>query len=342
MQRKDGRTKTKETQKEIRLLAIAHWKEHGNMLEVVRIFGVSYPAIRKWVKKYKEGGTKELTVDERGRPQGKELSVKQEKNIILKISNKQPEQLKLSFGLWTRENVGELIFREYGIRRSRMQVGRYLKEWGFTPQKPVYKAYEQNNMEVTRWLRVQYPAIRIAAKKKGAMIFWGDETGIRSHDQRGRSFSPKGLTPVVKKTGKHFGVNMISAVNNRGKLHFMIYKGGINSDKFIKFLKRLVSSSRGNIFLIIDNLPAHKTNKVRTWLSDNNGKIQLFYLPVYSPELNPDEYLNQDLKANIVGKIKMNSPEDLKKGVVKFLNKRKKDPKQVKKYFHHPKVKYAA
>ncbi len=135
------------------------------MLEVVRIFGVSHSAIRKWVKKYKEGGTKDLAVDERGRPQWKELSAKQERSIILKISNKQPEQLKFSFGLWTRENVGELIFREYGIRRSCMQIGRYLKEWGFTPQKPVYKAYEQNNMEVTRWLRVQYPAIRIAAKK---------------------------------------------------------------------------------------------------------------------------------------------------------------------------------
>lgn len=342
MQNKDGRKKTKEAQKEIRMLAIHHWKKHGNMLEVVRIFGVSYPAIRKWVKKYKAGGTKDLEGDERGRPEGKEMSAKQEKNIIFKISNRQPEQLKLSFGLWTRENVGELLFREHGIKRSPRQIGRYLKEWGFTPQKPVYKAYEQNNIEVKKWLRVQYPAIQKQAKRSGAMIFWGDETGIRSHDQRGRSFSPKGLTPVVIKTGKHFGVNMISAVNNRGKLYFMIYKGGINSDKFIRFLKRLVHSRRGKLFLIIDNLPAHKTNKVKSWLDDNNGKVQLFYLPVYSPELNPDEYLNQDLKANIVGKIKMNSQDDLKKGVMKFLNKRKRNPKQVKMYFHHPKVKYAA
>lgn len=342
MQRKDGRKKSKEAQKEIRLLAINHWKKTGNMLETARIFDVSYSAMRKWVRKYHGGGSKDLQIDERGRPEGKALTRLSEKKIIWKISNRQPEQLKLSFGLWTRENVGELVFKEYGIKRSPRQIGRYLKEWGFTPQKPIYKAYEQNNIEVNKWLRVQYPAIRIGAKKKGAMIFWGDETGVRSHDQRGRSFSPKGLTPVVKKTGKHFGINMISAVNNRGKLYFMIYKGGVNSDKFIQFLKRLMRSRKGNIFLIIDNLPAHKTNKVKKWLRDNNRKMQLFYLPVYSPELNPDEYLNQDLKANIVGKIKMNSQEDLKKGVVKFLNKRKNDPMQVKMYFHHPKVKYAA
>lgn len=342
MQTKDGRSKSKEAQKEIRLLAIDHWKKTNNMLEVARTFGVSYPAIRKWVKKYQESGTKGLEVDERGRPEGKELTQKQEEKIIWKITNKHPEQLKLSFGLWTRENVGEFINKEYGIKRSARQIGRYLKEWGFTPQKPIYKAYEQNSADVKKWLRVQYPAIQLQAKNERAMIFWGDETGIRSHDQRGRSFAPKGLTPVVIKTAKHFGINMISAVNNRGKLYFMIYRGGINSDTFIRFLKRLVKSRRGKIYLIIDNLPAHKTNKVKNWLLENNGKIQLFYLPVYSPELNPDEYLNQDLKANIVGKIKMTSQEDLKKGVVSFLNKRKRNSNQVKKYFHHPKVKYAA
>lgn len=342
MQRNDGRSKSKESQKEIRLLAINHWKKTGNMLEVARIFGVSYPAVRLWVRKYQSNGMGEMKADRRGRPKGKEFTPKQEKNIIWKISNKHPEQLKMSFGLWTRENVRELIEREYEITRSTRQIGRYLKEWGFTAQKPVYKAYEQNSSEVNKWLRVQYPDIQALAKKAGAMIFWGDETGVRSHDQRGRSFSPKGQTPVIRKTGKHFGVHMISAINNRGKLYFMIYRGGINSDKFLRFIKRLVRSRQRSIFLIVDNLPVHKTAKVKNWVNDNKRNIQLFYLPVYSPELNPDEYLNQDLKANIVGKIKMNSHEDLKKGVVSFLRRRKRHPKQIKKYFHHENVRYAA
>jgi transposase len=342
MQKNDGRHKSKEAQKEIRMLTIEHWRKNGNMQEAARVFGVSYPAVRKWVKKFQAEGSTILVEDRRGRPTGKELSMRQEKAIISKISSKQPEQLKLTFGLWTRENVAELILREFGIKRSIRQVGRYLKEWGFTPQKPVYKAYEQNSEEVQKWLRVQYPSIKRRAKAQRATIFWGDETGVRSHDQRGRSFSMKGQTPVILKTSKRFGVNMISAVSNRGKLHFMIYKGGINSDKFTQFLKRLKKSVKGKIFLIVDNLPAHKTNKVKEWLENEGRKITLFYLPVYSPELNPDEYLNQDLKANIVGKVKMNSQHDLKDGIVKFLNKRKRDPNQIKKYFKHPRVKYAA
>lgn len=342
MQKQDGRTKSKEAQKEIRMLAINHWKKTGNMREVVRTFGVSYPAIRKWVKKYQSNGVKILHTDKRGRPEGKELTAKQEERIIWKITNKHPEQLRLAFGLWTRENVGELIYKEYGIRRSTRQIGRYLQEWGFTPQKPAYKAYEQKGSEVRKWLKVNYPTIQTLAKSCKATIYWGDETGIRSHDNRGRSFAPKGQTPIILKTGKQFGVNMISAISNRGKLLFMIYRGAINSSKFIRFIKRLSKSRRGMVFLIIDNLPAHKTNKVKNWIKENENKIKLFYLPVYSPELNPDEYLNQDLKASIVGKVRMNTQEDLKKGVVNFLNRRKRNPKQIKMYFHHKDVRYAA
>lgn len=342
MQKTDGRTKSKEAQKEIRMLAINHWKKTQNMADVVRTFGVSYPAIRKWVKKYEQSGFAELKSDKRGRPEGKELTAQQEEKIIWKLTNKNPEQLKLSFGLWTRENVAELIAREFGIVRSSRQIGRYLREWGFTPQKPVYKAYEQNSDAVKKWLKSQYPQIQKMAKNSGAMIFWGDETGVRSHDNRGRSFAPKGQTPVVVKTGKQFGINMISAISNRGKILFMIYRGAINSAKFIRFIKRLSKSRKGMTFLIVDNLPAHKTTRVKNWVKENQNKIRIFYLPAYSPELNPDEYLNQDIKANIVGKVKMNGPDDLKKGIVSFLNKRKRNPKQIRKYFHHKKVRYAA
>ena len=191
MKKQDGRNKGKEAQKEIRILAINHWKKTGNMLEVVRTFRVSYPAVRKWVRKYQSDGMKVLHSDERGRPEGKELTTQQEEKIIRKITDKHPEQLKLSFGLWTRENVGELIYREFGIRRSTRQIGRYLQAWGFTPQKPAYKAYEQKSTEVQKWLKVNYPKIQKLAKYSKATIYWGDETGIRSHDNRGRSFAPK-------------------------------------------------------------------------------------------------------------------------------------------------------
>jgi transposase len=319
MQRKDGRKLSKEAQQELRLRVIDHWEQTQNMRAAAEAFNVPYVTVRKWVSKLKQSGIASLDEDRRGRPAWRELSEAQEKRIIRMITEKNPDQLKLRFGLWTREMVGELMARELGIARSVWQIGRYLKEWGFTPQKPVYKAYEQDNEWVKKWLTKVYPTIKAKAKRSRAMIFWEDETGIRSTDQRGRGYSPKGQTPVIQKTGKQFGLTMLSAVNNRGKLYFMFCKGGVNSSIFIRFMNRLIKSQRGKVFLIVDNLPAHKTKLAKSWLEEHKSKISVFYLPAYSPELNPDEYLNQDLKANITGKVSLESVDTLKQGVRKFM-----------------------
>lgn len=338
----DGRKLSKEAQLEIRMRVIEHWQKHGNMAQAGTLFGIPYITVRKWVNKFNNEGIGSIKSDQRGRPEGKELNKTQEDKIIRKLIDKTPDQLKLRFGLWTRESVSELIWREYGIRRSVWQIGRYLKEWGFTPQKPVYQFYEQNNEVVKEWLTKVYPKIKIKAQRDRATIFWGDETGIWSKDTRGRSFAPKGKTPRILKTGKQFGITMISAITNRGKLYFMFHKGGVNSEVFLKFLVKLIKNQKNKIYLIVDNFPSHKTKKIKYWLEQNKKKIELFYLPPYSPELNPDEYLNQDLKANITGKISMTTSDELKKGVRNFMNKRKRNPLQIKKYFHHNKVKYAA
>lgn len=342
MKKLDARQLSKTSQLEIRLRAVEHWRLNGNMVETAQVFGVSYAVVRKWVSSYKSGGQKALAKDKRGRPVGKELTKSQERTIIRKITSRQPDQLKLTYGLWTRENVGELIEREFSIKRSVWQIGRYLREWGFTPQKPIYKAYEQQSSQVKEWLNEVYPEIVKKAKKTGGMIFWGDETGVRSHDSRGRSFAPAGKTPVIRKTAVRFGLTMISAINNRGKLYFLILESGINSESFIDFLSKLIGCRKEKIFLIVDNLPVHKTVRVKEWVWNHRNKIELFYLPPYSPELNPDEYLNQDLKANIVGKTKMKDKKDLVKSVSDFMNKTKRNPTKVKKYFHHAKVKFAA
>lgn len=341
MQR-DGRKLDKSAQQELRLRVVEYWRKNGNMRQTALTFGVPLITVRKWILKFEDGGMKSLRIDERGRPKGKELTSQQESEIRKNITDKQPEQLKLPFGLWTRSNVGELIYEQYGIRRSLTQIGRYLKEWGFTPQKPVYKAYQQQGKLVRKWLKETYPKIREHAENTGAMIFWGDETGVRSHDVRGRSYARAGKTPVMRKQGKQFGLTMISAVNNRGKLYFKIHRKGIDSELFIDFCKRLIRVRKERIILIVDNLPVHKTKKVREWVEQNKAKITLEYLPPYSPELNPDEYLNQDVKASLTGKMRMNDADDLEEQVTDFMNCRKKDTNQVRKYFHHPKVMYAA
>ena len=256
------------------------------------------------------------------------------------ITDKTPDQCKLAMGLWTREAVQELIKRKFGIEKSLPQIGRYLKSWGFTSQKPIYKAYEQEPEEVKQWLEEDFPKIKKQAKKEQAVIYFGDETGLRSDHQAGKTFSPKGKTPVVKKSGKRFSLNMVSAISARGDKRFMIFKGMFNADCFIKFLRQLTKNQKQKILFIVDNYSVHKTKKVKEWVEKNKNKIELFYLPRYSPELNPDEYLNNDIKTNLVGKTNASNTAELAKAVKTHL--KKKSNEKIKKFFQHEAVQYAA
>ena len=188
----------------------------------------------------------------------------------------------------------------------------------------------------------QYPAIEKQSKLEKGIIYFGDETGCRSDHQAGKSYVPKRQTPIIKATGKRFTVNMISAINNRGHLQFMLMESGFNSEVFLVFLQQFIKYSKRKVFFITDNHPAHKTKKLNKWLEENKNKIEVFFIPPHSPELNPQEYLNQDLKTNVVGKKRAINKEELKKNIIQFMNKRKADKPQVKKYFQHTYAKYAA
>lgn len=306
------------------------------------IFGITERSVNKIWAKYKVGGKRALKSKKRGVNEGKKLKKHQAYEVRQLIKDKLPDQLKLSFGLWTREAVADLILLKYGITLSRWQVGRYLKSWGYTPQKPIKKAFEQKPEKIKEWLEQEYPAIEQKAKEEKAVIYFGDETGCRSDHQAGKSYAPKGQTPVIKATGQRFSVNMISAISNRGHLQFMLMDAGFNSEVFQTFLEQMIKFSTRKLYYITDNHPSHKTKKLMVWLEENKEKIEVFFIPPYSPELNPQEYLNQDLKTNIIGKKRAINKEQLKDNINQFMNKRKQDKPQVKKYFHHKHVRYAS
>jgi transposase len=220
-------------------------------------------------------------------------------------------------------------------------VAKLLKRWNFTAQKPAFRAYEQSPRQVRKWLTEQYPAIKRKASKQHGLIFWLDEVGMRSQHQAGTTFAPKGKTPVMERTGQRFSLNMISAITNRGQLVFMVVEGSFNGAVFLQFLQQLIRAIRQKVFLIADSHPAHLEKKVVQWLEQHQQNIELFFLPYYSPELNPDEYFNQDLKTNVVGKARPHNKEQLKTRVKAFSNKKKRDPQKVKKYFHPKSVSYA-
>jgi len=259
------------------------------------------------------------------------------------ITDKLPDQLKLPFALWTREAVQQLIEMKFGIKLSKMTIGRYLKRWGFTPQKPAKRALEKSPAAVKKWLETEYPNIRDHAKTEKAEIHWCDETGLRSDHQAGRTYGRKGKTPVVPCTGLRFGCSVLSTITNKGNLRFMVHKRSFNADIFITMLKRLLKSVKAEkVFLIVDCHPVHRSKKVKEWLQKHSDKIEMFFLPPYSPEVNPDEFLNNDLKSNAVGRKRAKDPEELENNIRCFLKRKQKRPEDVKKYFQAKSVKYAS
>lgn len=285
-----------------------------------------------------------LHARKRGRPNGstKGLEPWQCAHIVKAVMDHTPDQLKFPFYLWTRDAVGKLIETRYGIRMSRWTVGRHLKQWGFTPQKPVRRSYEQNPEEVHKWLEETYPAIRRKAQREGALILWGDEMGMRSDYSAGRCYGKKGITPVVRGTGQRFSCHMISAIANRGEMMFMVFKERFTTRVCLRFLRRLVKQTRRKIYLIIDRHPVHRAAAVTGWLRHNRRKISRIFLPSYSPELNPDEILNQDTKTNAVGKKRPHTPEEMVHNVRGFLRRRQRNRPVVANYFKAKHVLYAA
>ena len=305
--------------------------------------GVSANIVSQWMTAYRQGGEQALNARMKGpaKGTGARLTPAQAATIRKLIVDKCPEQLKLPFYLWTREAVQELIFRKFTIRVAIRTVGNYLRAWGFTVQKPVRRAYEQQSAAVQRWLEEEYPAIQRRAKAEKALIYWGDEMGLRSDDQVGRSYGLRGQTPVIPGTGQRFGCNMISAVTNQGHLSFQVFEGSFNVKRFLGFVKRLLKQAKRKVFLIIDGHPVHRANLVQAWRATHQEEIELIYLPGYSPELNPDELLNQDVKCRALRQRRPKNVTALKDDVRAYLHSTQKRPDVVRSYFEERHVRYA-
>ncbi|MFQ5963886.1 MAG: IS630 family transposase [Candidatus Scalinduaceae bacterium] len=342
METKDGRSLSPSTQEAIRIKAVKAVIAGKSQVEVAKIFGITRQALGKWINKYREDGAKSLKAKKQGRPKGGALLPWQAAQIVRTIQDKTPEQLKFPFYLWTRESIALLIEKRFGIKLSIWTVGRYLARWGFSPQKPLRRAYEQKPEQVKDWHKIEYPRIRDQAKLEKAEIYWGDEMGLRSDHTVGRTYGRRGQTPVIPGTGQRFSCNMISAITNRGRLNFMVFKDTFRVEVFRDFLKRMLRQIKRKIFLIVDGHPVHRSVKLKNWLKKNTNRIRVFFLPAYSPELNPDEILNQNVKSNAVGRKRAYSRDQLIKNVRSYLRNRQRKPYIVKNYFKEKHVQYAS
>jgi transposase len=239
--------------------------------------------------------------------------------------------------------VGELIAREVGVRLSASAIGRYLRAWGFTAQRPARRATERREPEVRAWLDHEYPAIAARAKAEGAEIHWADETGLSNQANYGRSFAPRGETPVLPRPAARFSQSMISGLTNRGTLRFMVYGGALTAAIFLAFLRRLVKGAAGRkLFVVVDNLRVHRARAVTAWVRANPQRIELFYLPPHAPEHNPDEFLNNDVKQAMARRRVPRDKAALKAGLTSYMRGLQHRPAKLRAFFHAPTVRYAA
>jgi transposase len=342
----DTRTLSPDAQEQLRRRVVAAIRDGGmTRAQAARAFRVSRTSINAWLDAYAARGSAALRSGKRGRKPVSRLKPHQAATVVRMIQDRCPDQLKLPFALWTREAVCKLLAERFGLSVSVWTAGRYLRAWGFTPQKPVRRAYERDPAAVKRWLEQDYPAIARRAKREKALIHWGDEMGLRSDHQTGTSYGRRGQTPVVTGTGRRFGCNMISALTNQGQLSFMIFRERFTARVFIRFAGRLLRQpylAGRKCFLIVDGHPVHKSAAVKRWLAQRAERIEMFLLPGYSPELNPDELLNQDVKSNALGRQRPADQKEMMHLARTYLRSTQRRPEMVCRYFHEEHVRYAA
>jgi transposase len=342
---RDFRQQDLATQTELRRVAVRLVHAGHTRIEAAEAVGADRHSVGAWVGAVAQSGEATLVSGKPGRRPDEHGALSPDQQVRIKrlITKNCPDQLDIPFALWTREAVGMLIERETGVRlASRSTIGHYLRNWGFTPQRAKKRATERREAAVQTWLDRDYPAIAKRAEAEGAEIHWGDETGVSNQANYGRSFAPKGQTPVIPRPAARFTYSMISTVTNLGRVRFMIYEGALNAFIFLNFLRRLVKDAPGKVFLIVDNLRVHWAKSVTAWLEANRERIEVFYLPPYAPDHNPDEFMHNDLKQGLA---RQRIPKDraaLKSSVRSHMQSLQRRPAKVRSFFQAPTARYAA
>ena len=345
MEAQDFRGLGRAAQEALRRRALFLIEQEGmTQAQVALAVGVHRQTVNIWLKRYRAQGEDGVLDGRRVSPRrGKGLLTEAEARQVRDwIAEETPDQLQLPFALWTSRAVRERIARRFGKRLGLSTVRLSLQRWGMTPQKPLARAKERSPAAIQAWLQQGYPAIARRAKAKRAVIYWGDETGISNHDQIGRSYAPRGKTPVVARSAKRVSQSMISAVSNRGLMRFMLYDGALNADRFIAFLRRLIKDAGQKVILIVDNLKVHRAGKVMAWVTSHAHEIELYYLPSYAPDHNPSEYLNNDLKQKLRQQPQPGSKDELSKQTRSVLRAIQRSANRIQAYFKPEPVRYAA
>ena len=345
MEARDFRGLGRPAQEALRRRALFLIEREGmTQAQAAMAVGVHRQTVNVWLKRYRERGEEGVLDGRRVSPRRGEgrLTSEEADKVRGWLTGQTPDGLGLPFGLWTGRAVRELVERRFDKRLGLSTVRLYLRRWGMTPQKPLVRAKERSPAAIQAWLERDYAATAKRARAERAAIYWGDETGLSNQDQIGRSYAPRGQTPVIVRTTRRITQSMIAAVNNRGLMRFMLYDGALNVDRFLTFLRRLIKDARQKVFLIVDNLKVHHARKVKAWVESHRHEIELFYLPAYAPDHNPEEYLNGELKRELRQRPQPDGKDELVRNLRSVLRTIQRSPERVRAYFTPVPVRYAA
>ena len=339
----DTRSLSDEVLEALRLRALRGCEMGLSHADVAQMLGVWPETVSRWWTAYTSNGLDALPGERTGRPpgSGRTLNDFQAARIQHLIDNNSPDELGIACPLWSRRAVRDLIVKELGIRMPVRTVGKYLKRWGYTAKRPRRHSKDQDPQEVRDWLEETYPLIEAQAKQEDGEILWCDEAGVAADEYPRLGYARKGQRADMKVPDSHIRSNVISAISNEGTLRFMTYKGSMKAVLFILFLSRLLRSTTRKIFLIVDHLRVHESAEVDNWVEAHKERIELFYLPHYAGELNPDEYLNNDLKGNVHEEGLPGSEDEVRSGIQRFMRMLLHWSARVASYFEHPDVQYA-
>lgn len=335
----DGRQLNRQALDAIRALALRRIADGESVTAVMQTYGLCRTTVYKWQRKLRErGGDHLLSRKPPGRPP--RLTPKQKAQVFRWLNGKDPRQYGFDFGLWTRQLVAALVEERFDISLGVTAIGRLLAELGITPQKPLRRAYERDPVAVERWQRETYPALRQRARRRGAAIFFLDEAGVRSDAPLGRTWAPRGRTPVVQTSGQRQKVNAISAVSPRGAFWYKVFTERLNATTFRAFLQAFLRGRRHPVFLVVDGHPAHRAGLIATFVQAQRGRLELHFLPGYAPDLNPDEFVWNHLRQQGVTKTPLRQNESLHERVDQDLAAIKRRPALLRSFFRAPSVAY--
>lgn len=324
---------SREALEAFRLRAVALRAKEYSVAQISEIFGVHYNSVSRWFVKARASGVASL---KRSYARGASLKLDNETMIWLKQSLIQPAtEWKFDVPLWNSVMVQTLLSKERNQQLSAVTVWRYLQRLGLTYQKPEKRYLEQNQELVDHWIKKEWPKVQQWVSENRAILYFEDESGVAMAPVIGKTWAPKGQTPIVRVTGRRGGITAMSAISPSGKLRFRLEDRRINSDIMIEFIKQIRHThKRRKIALVMDRAPCHMSKKLLTYVGSANG-LKLFHIPPRSPELNPDEKVWRHLKHVELKNHQAQNKEQLRNIVLARLRAMQKKPKMTANFFRN-------